>query len=216
MAALWDGWMGLQQLNRGAGPGGDLMAQLWLGAELGTEPFRKGHCGVWFWPSLALDCRSLRGMWKECCFSAFRYPSVGEDDSTILQSLRSPGSRMKRRLCWISVIVLRFLFEGKGYSTWILGFTLKYKLEHSPHSPPCLGGKGGCENCEFRRCSSVWLEEPLVSCGTAYVPLCDYVNRTDFLFCYVVGCWAWEREWESRWHWGTDRMVVLVCFPWLF
>lgn len=41
------------------------------------------------------------------------------------------------------------------------------------------------------------MEEPLVSCGTWYIPLCDCVNSTDFLFCSVVGYWAWEREWES-------------------
>lgn len=83
MAALWDGWMDLQQLNREQAQEAiwsfDMLAQLWLGAKLGSETFRKGHCWAGFWPSLAPDYRSLRGMWKECCFSAFRYPSVVVD-----------------------------------------------------------------------------------------------------------------------------------------
>lgn len=72
LAALWDGWTGKQ-------------AQRWLDAlqclaltasRAGRDPFRKGYCWVWFKPSLVPHYWSLKGMWKECGFSAFRCPSV--------------------------------------------------------------------------------------------------------------------------------------------
>lgn len=74
MAALWDGWMGLQRPN-GSRPrkqfdawqAGPTLTGSWTGQE---------YCWIWFRPILGPDYQSLKGMWTECCFSGFRHPSL--------------------------------------------------------------------------------------------------------------------------------------------
>lgn len=127
LAALWDGWTGKQ-------------AQRWLDAlqpslaltasRAGRDPFRKGYCWVWFKPSLVPHYWSLKGMWKECGFSAFRCPSV-VDHSRVHRAWDACFQK-RGLLCtlrWCYTLSPQF----KGYSLRRLD---SFQIRTNPPPPP--------------------------------------------------------------------------------
>ena len=71
----------------------------------------------------------LKGMWKECCFSAFRYPSVGGDYSSASE-FEILCIQNEETLHRVSVIVLHFLFQIwkiQHMKTWLYSGRISLK-----------------------------------------------------------------------------------------